>query len=39
MTNRLDEIKQRNVKGSNYLVIAGVIVAILALMFFRCYTA
>ena len=39
MTNRLDEIKTRNLKSEHYIVVAAVIVGILALLYFRCYTA
>ena len=39
MTKRLDEIKKRNLKGEHIIVIATVIAGLLALMFFRSYTA
>jgi hypothetical protein len=35
----LDEIKARNQKSSYFIYIAIVITGVLALMFFRCYTA
>lgn len=35
----LNDIKQRNQKSTQYLVVAAIIAGILAIMFFRCYTA
>ena len=39
MTNKLDEIAQRNRKGRTIIVIAAVVAGLVALLFFRCYTA
>ncbi len=35
----LNDISKRNKKSGQYIAIAAVIAGILAIMFFRCYTA